>query len=227
MRSWTGRPTIILTTAIGLLALALGLYLSLQALGAEVEAAFARPDVDFIIPEDFDTMSCPGVLGQDETGTVSVTFTNRSDKATTYSHHIEVRQRPRDEASAGSVSVTGPVPTTAAEWDSDTYETTGTIPAHGVEKISWQVRVIEKQGQALIVNLQAETDASVYLGSCSVALMPVPGIPGKAATLFVLLGIPASVGLLIYARRPPRCLTIVGIVIVGLLWLLMAWLLLG
>lgn len=225
MRYSRKHPTADLAIVIGLFALAFGLYLAFQAFGAQVEALFSRPIIDFVPYHSLEDVSCPSVLGQDEPGTVSVTIPNPSDEPTAYSLDIHVYQAPHGESSAGSVSVSGPEPTHASMfWGSETYETTGTIPAHGTVRVNWQVRVTDKQGRAVAVNLYAQTATGLYSGECSIALIPIPGLTGKATVLFILLSIPASVGLWIYyGRWPPRCLTCVGVITIGLLWLLIAW----
>lgn len=224
MRYSREHPIADLAIVIGLFVLAFGLYLALQAFGAEVEAILSQPGFDFVPYRFLEDVSCPSVLGQDEPGTVSVTIPNPSDEPTAYSLDIHAYQTPRGESSAGSVSVSGPEPTHASMSRRETYETTGTVPAHGTVRVNWQVRVTEKQGRAVIVELDAQTATGLYIGECSIALIPIPGLTGKATVLFILLSIPASVGLWIYyGRWPPRCLTCVGVITIGLLWLLIAW----
>jgi hypothetical protein len=218
-------PIADLAFVIGLFVLAFGLYLALQAFGTEAVAIFSRPIIDFVPyqPLELD-VSCPGVLAQDEPGTVSVTIPNPSDEPTAYALDIHVYQTPHGESSTGSVSVSGPEPTHASMfWGIETYETTGTVPAHGTVRVNWQVRVTEKQGQAVGVQVYTNTATGLYSGACGIALIPIPGLTGKATVLFILLSIPASLGLWIYGRWPPRCLTYVGVITIGLLWLFIAW----
>ncbi len=209
--------------------LVFGLYFSYLVFGTQVSAIFTLPMMDFVPFHSLGpNLDCPVLMTRGETGTLTTLVENRFPESAGYTVKVTAYQTGQSERTGGLVLFSDPEDTSAATSNGGhTFTTSGTIPAYGAAKVAWKLRVTHRLGDAVMVNVYAHTDRTVYTDTCGITLINLPGLTGRQLIWLVVLGMPLGGLLWLYARVPLRCRGYATLVIGVLLWLFILWILNG
>jgi len=214
---------------IYILGLVFGLYFSFLVYGNKIAGVFTLPTIDFV-PLNLlgPNLDCPALLTTHETGTLTVRVENPFPEPSGYTVHVAAYQFAQSERTEGPVVVSGPEDARVARFFGDhTLATSGTIPARGAATITWKIGVTDRQGDAILVNVYADTDRTFYMDNCGMVLINLPGLTGRQIAWLIVLSMPLGGLLWLYGRTPLRCRGYLTLVIGALLWLLIMWILNG
>jgi hypothetical protein len=167
--------------AIGIL---LGAAYSAGAVWADLEASLFDPSIG--AEEPIKTLKCPVLITPRESGIITATFSNPSDRA--------VLRTVRAHISYGFATLIREV------------STQFTLEPGGQQKLEWEVGAEDAAWRRVVlvrVNVLRNWPLPSQTGSCGVIVMNVPGLTGNQfSTLLVVLSVLGiAIGIFLWIRR--------------------------
>ncbi len=195
---------------IVLTGLVAGSILSLRVFSSYAYGLFARPTIDFATINTFTGMSCPTVLGRNESGTITTTLTNQSTVEKEYSISMG--------ATTGSNSVSFIHTGTIIE---DNWligdvgrQITGLLPAGESASIQWELYVPQGENVSDVAIIAYINNGNrIFWGNCGIVFTKIPGLKGFQLIALIWATLPVGLLLWFYGRRQFSRLSIVGIIL--------------